>query len=1274
MDTLYPAGPGSIPANLTAPSATYRRHAWLAMAGLLGFVTFYLALMGWFAWTSYRLIGALFAGTSDNVIAALVVGGCAAFLTVFMAKALVFIKRGAQSDDIELKPADQPQLFAFLHRLADEAGAPRPHRVYASARVNAAVFYDLSIANLIFPSRKNLEIGLGLVNVLNLGELKAVLAHEFGHFAQRTMAVGRWVYIAQQIASHIIAKRDALDDLLRTLSRIDLRVAWIGWILRLIVWSIRSLVELIFRVVVLVQRALSREMEYQADLVAASLTGSDALVNALHKLHAADDAWDRAIGFGSEEIGQQRGVRDLFAVQTRIIEKMRVILADPLYGAAPEVPSHAPDQHRVFRNELAQPPQMWSTHPANADRERNVKRTYIPAPVDNRPAWILFAHADALRESMSASIYSGALPAAVSTEQTLAQLDACYDRPNLDRRYRGSFLGRSIVRHAATVNDLYSAVAEDEDLPARIATLYGDDHDRDLDKLRELQQEKQTLAGLQAGYLTAPGGVVRWRGGELARRELPKVLQDLEQEIAPVKQSIQAHDQRCRSLHLAAAQRLGGGWEAYLRGLAAALHYADHALADLRDTQGLLDNTYRVVTADGNVSAGELDRLIKVGNVVQSTLSAIHYAADRVQLDTALLQRMRISSWHEALGVLKLPPASKDNMQSWLPVVDGWVNAAAGQLAALKEAALELLLATEHKVAQAIVDDSGLDPAPEASRLDIQYVTLLPGSERKRQDKLGWWDRFQTADGWPASLARLGIAGGIVGSVLLLGGATGHQVISVYNGLARPVQVSIDEQILNLAPHASRSIDLTRADTHAVSARTLEGEQIESFNSDNKLTASHYIYNVAGAASLVEWTASYGDAREVAPRELGAPRWTFTGVEYVFRDPPEQIQTKGGGGTRRALSARSDRTASSVIASLDAKAQESLIRSHAQWDAADSAHIAEWLSEASRLPDFADILEQRLRRTPNEVVSLRAEQNAAEGAAHDAVCAKHQALARAESSPGSGDLQYLAARCMADGPDQRAAFLAALKRWPDSSWLQYGAAHALAENAQWGEAATLMRTAVQKLPAIAEGANVDLVRLIRMSADAGQAEIAELARKSEYLSNFLAIETGEGVSPDSGLMAYAPLARGALDEALALSAKDATYRDDVRMLVAASEGASAEQRAAALSADLPESMDDSAAWPVLALALRESNDWTAQLERARASSREDNAERMWRFLQALKQGGDPQSAELLLEAMLPRERGIAYASAVVLLGTRSPQSWRNGAHALLFAFERPYLR
>lgn len=49
------------------------------------------------------------------------------------------------------------------------------------------------------------------------------------------------------------------------------------------------------------------------------------------------------------------------------------------------------------------------------------------------------------------------------------------------------------------------------------------------------------------------------------------------------------------------------------------------------------------------------------------------------------------------------------------------------------------------------------------------YATLLPGSERKRQKKLDWWDRFHTADGAVATVAKLAVAAAIVGGVMVIG-------------------------------------------------------------------------------------------------------------------------------------------------------------------------------------------------------------------------------------------------------------------------------------------------------------------------------------------------------------------------------------------------------------------------------------------------------------------------------------------------------------------------
>jgi len=402
LDTfVFPGGPAIVPEGITKATPRYRRHAIVAMLSLSGFVLLYLALMIWFACTAYLIFSNLHNHATGQVYIA-IAGASSAFLALFMAKGLVFVQKGSAGRDLELKRADHPRLFKFLHAIADEAGAPKPHRVFLSPRVNAAVFYDLTLLDLFFPSRKNLEIGLGLVNTLTLSEIKAVLAHEFGHFAQKSMAVGRWVYVAQQVATQIVNKRDAFDSFLNGVSRLDVRVAWVAWVLRFIVWSLRSITDTLLTGVILAQRALSREMEFQADLVSVSLCGSEPLITALHKLSGADDAMDRALNFAASEHADGTPVKDVFAIQSRVLEHLQSIYDDPHYGAAPAKSSLPPDQYRLFKSDVAAPPRMWATHPANADREDNAKKVFVPCQNDDRSAWELFPDAASLRRSKCA--------------------------------------------------------------------------------------------------------------------------------------------------------------------------------------------------------------------------------------------------------------------------------------------------------------------------------------------------------------------------------------------------------------------------------------------------------------------------------------------------------------------------------------------------------------------------------------------------------------------------------------------------------------------------------------------------------------------------------------------------------------------------------------------------------------------------------------------------------------------------------------------------------
>ena len=510
--SLYPASPSDVPGDLTAAKSSYKRQAWLAMMGLIGFMVIYLALLAGFAFITYKtamgIVGP--SGTEFNIGSAILFL-CSAILTVFMLKSLFSMRKMGNPNGIEVTQSEQPELYGFLHQLADEIGAPKPHRVFITSEVNAAVFYDLSLLNLIFPSKKNLIIGLGLVNVLTLTELKAVLAHEFGHFAQNSMMVGRWVYVAQQIIAHMVSVRDWLDSIVRFISSIDLRIAWIGWILGLILWSLRSLMDTLFKIVIIAERALSREMEFNADLVAVSVTGSDALINALYKLQAADQAWRTAMNVADQAAGRGELIHDLFHAQTETIGEMRRVLDDKSYGQPP-LPTGNEEAHRVFENETARPPQMWSTHPPNSDRESNAKTVYVKAVKDDRSAWLLFKEPEKLRRDLSLKIYNPETTKDFIKASPVEAVAKNFANISYSPEYRGAYLGRSPVRDFGSVAQMFE-MANVSAGNINLDMLYPETINADLKTVRNLESEAATLKSPDERRAKA-----LWRGDASPRR------------------------------------------------------------------------------------------------------------------------------------------------------------------------------------------------------------------------------------------------------------------------------------------------------------------------------------------------------------------------------------------------------------------------------------------------------------------------------------------------------------------------------------------------------------------------------------------------------------------------------------------------------------------------------------------------------------------------------------------------------------------------------------
>jgi Zn-dependent protease with chaperone function len=1278
METIYAPGPVSVPESLRQPTRKYLLHTWLAISGLILFAVSYCLLTYWFIRIGYRMMLRLYYGIGGVWELGVMLG--AAFLAVFMIKAFFFIKRAGDRPGVEVTPVTQPRLFEFLYRLADEAGAPRPHRVFLSPEVNACVYYDLSVLNLILPSKKNLEIGLGLVNVLSLGELKAVLAHEFGHFAQRAMAVGRWAHTAQQIAEQVVARRDKLDTFLAGLSAFDIRIAWVGWILSLVIWGIRSLVETAFHLVMLTNRVLSREMEMQADLVSVSLTGSDALIQALHRLTGADHAWDSTREYALKNYEQGKVIGDAFAIQSALIEHLREIYDDPSFAGLPQFKDSeggTPGERRIFRPEIAHPPQMWSTHPLNHEREENAKRFYVEAPIDPRSAWDLFDDVASLREEVTQRLFTGMAAKEASAplpiEKTLEEFREQFSTISNRREYGGIYMGRSIVINFERASDLYSPPHPDID--SALNQLDPEPIRERLERLRVLTNEKTMLDHLLDGTMTAPNGVIKYRGNELQKSQLPTAISEVEAEIEQLVRSVDDYDRLCRTVHRAIALRSGQGWDEYLTSLINLLHYVDHTQTNLQDAMFFLKGSIQLEFASGRVDSAGLERILHAARDLYRALEAIFSQRGQVMLNEQLAKELETESWSSLLGEFKLPEPTAENFGQWTSVLDSWLEAVQVNLAKLSVHLLNQLLESERRIGAWYRQGEPAEVAPAPLGAPANYRTLSPGNERRLELKLNWWSRFQNAVGIGPAIARFAIALLIVGGVVYAGSTIAEKRLTIYNGLGRTVLVTVNGDRHKVYPTSNVEVDLPASSTFQISSVTNDLEEIESFEAAEDEQGDHYVYNIASASPMVQWILNYTeDPASAQPPQsvvLGTPRWFATKADFIFRDPPARLKIDARESKRRiALLGYGDSEPSQMLYQLaDPESKAALIRTHARWEPSDSSTLPTWLSYLPETKEGEEMIAVRLMVHPEDVAARRERQNRAEGTERKReVCEQDQA--RAKESPLDPDRQYLAIRCLDSEEASARAFKEAYRQFPSNRWLGLAVSQTLLEERRWEEARAVLEGLVGQGVRL-ENVVLDLARLRRLLNDDGELNLKDLVGDSSYLQ--YALGQNERGEPGETTDPYLYLEEGKLSEVITHLPAEPKVRARLLRLVAASDGATREMIEQALALPPQEGIDPFTVLPTLAVAIRNGVDHRPYLDQmiALGLSREGA---LMRFVETIIRGGSPSAATAALGRASQLARAQAYLFGVLMRGEKAPPEWRILAQRTLFEVERPFLK
>src|SRR5262249_4618587 len=91
-----------------------------------------------------------------------------------------------------LRSEEHPGLFDAIASVAIGTGQPMPSEVYLIPDVNAWVAQRGGIMGC--GSRRIMGIGFPLLQLLTVSELRAVLAHEFGHYHGGDTKLGPWIY------------------------------------------------------------------------------------------------------------------------------------------------------------------------------------------------------------------------------------------------------------------------------------------------------------------------------------------------------------------------------------------------------------------------------------------------------------------------------------------------------------------------------------------------------------------------------------------------------------------------------------------------------------------------------------------------------------------------------------------------------------------------------------------------------------------------------------------------------------------------------------------------------------------------------------------------------------------------------------------------------------------------------------------------------------------------------------------------------------------------
>lgn len=370
--TLRAAGRGAVDARVTRQERTLRRGyalvLWLCSA--LFYVSIPLVALLVLAVAAAIILLFLAIGILPIKLLAIVVVVVLATLVAMLKGVFTRIKDDAPGTLLDLQ--EHPRLAALLQEVAARVGTRPVDRVYMQVGVELAVTERGGLfRQLRGHGERVLIIGAGLLEGLRLRPLRAMLAHEYGHFSNRDTAGGHLA----------LAVRNALQRMVIHLALSGAAAfynpAWL-------------FVNAYLRVFLRISQGASRLQEVLADRFAVCAYGSAPFEEGLRHVI------DRGVRF---EVTTQ-------AVLKEVVEGKKALRN--LYEHRPASPLDGAELQRQVDEAVSSEPSVYDSHPSPLQRFASAHALATPgaepAADDQDAAWSLFADRPGLERGLTAEV------------------------------------------------------------------------------------------------------------------------------------------------------------------------------------------------------------------------------------------------------------------------------------------------------------------------------------------------------------------------------------------------------------------------------------------------------------------------------------------------------------------------------------------------------------------------------------------------------------------------------------------------------------------------------------------------------------------------------------------------------------------------------------------------------------------------------------------------------------------------------------------------------